>query len=52
MGPVMRGHHEALAAKHPSVGAHRSLGLFGILDLVRTATRSPADRLQRHVATR
>jgi taurine---2-oxoglutarate transaminase len=33
---VMRGHHEALAAKHPSVGAHRSLGLFGILDLVRS----------------
>jgi taurine--2-oxoglutarate transaminase len=32
---VMRGHHEALAAKHPSVGAHRSLGLFGIIDLVR-----------------
>src|SRR5829696_4543495 len=27
---VMRRHHEALAAKHPSVGAHRSLGLFGI----------------------
>jgi taurine--2-oxoglutarate transaminase len=33
---VMRHHHEALAAKHPSVGAHRSLGLFGILDLVRS----------------
>jgi taurine--2-oxoglutarate transaminase len=36
MGEVLRGHHEALAAKHPSVGAHRSLGLFGILDLVRS----------------
>ncbi len=36
MGEVMRRHHEALAAKHPSVGAHRSLGLFGILDLVRS----------------
>ena len=36
MGEVMRGHHEALAAKHPSVGAHRSIGLFGILDLVRS----------------
>jgi len=35
MGVVMRAHHERLAAKHPSVGAHRSLGLFGILDLVR-----------------
>ena len=36
MGEVMRRHHEALAAKHPSVGAHRSIGLFGILDLVRS----------------
>ena len=36
MGTFMREHHERLAAKHPSVGAHRSLGLFGILDLVRT----------------
>jgi len=36
LGPVMRRHHEELAAKHPSVGAHRNLGLFGILDLVRS----------------
>lgn len=36
LGPVMRAHHERLAAKHPSVGAHRNLGLFGILDLVRS----------------
>jgi len=36
MDGVMRRHHEALAARHPSVGAHRNLGLFGILDLVRT----------------
>jgi taurine---2-oxoglutarate transaminase len=36
LGPVMRQHHERLAAKHPSVGAHRNLGLFGILDLVRS----------------
>ncbi len=36
LGPVLRGHHERLAAKHPSVGAHRNLGLFGILDLVRS----------------
>jgi taurine--2-oxoglutarate transaminase len=36
MGEVMRRHHEALAAKHPSVGAHRNIGLFGILDLVRS----------------
>ena len=36
MGEVMRRHHEELAAKHPSVGAHRNIGLFGILDLVRS----------------
>jgi taurine--2-oxoglutarate transaminase len=36
MGKVMRRHHEDLAAKHPSVGAHRNIGLFGILDLVRS----------------
>ena len=36
LGAVMRRHHEELAAKHPSVGAHRNLGLFGILDLVRS----------------
>jgi taurine---2-oxoglutarate transaminase len=35
LGPVMRRHHEALYAKHRSVGTHRNLGLFGILDLVR-----------------
>jgi taurine---2-oxoglutarate transaminase len=36
MGELMREHHERLYAKHPSVGAHRNLGLFGILDLVRS----------------
>ncbi len=36
LDPVMRGHHERLYAKHPSVGAHRSLGLFGAIDLVRS----------------
>jgi taurine---2-oxoglutarate transaminase len=35
MGEVMRNHHEQLAAKHPSVGAARSIGLFGIIELVR-----------------
>jgi taurine--2-oxoglutarate transaminase len=35
LGEVMRDHHEKLYAKHPSVGAHRNLGLFGIIDLVR-----------------
>ncbi|HEY7133226.1 MAG TPA: aminotransferase class III-fold pyridoxal phosphate-dependent enzyme [Candidatus Limnocylindrales bacterium] len=36
LGPVMRRHHEELAAKHPSVGSHRNLGLFGIIELVRS----------------
>ena len=36
--PVMRRHHEELAAKHPSVGPHRNIGLFGILELVRDRT--------------
>jgi taurine--2-oxoglutarate transaminase len=35
MGEVMRRHHEALAERHPSVGAFRNIGLFGILELVR-----------------
>ncbi len=35
MGEVMRSHHEELAAKHPSVGQARNIGLFGILELVR-----------------
>ena len=33
---VMRRHHADLADRHPSVGATRNLGLFGILDLVRS----------------
>jgi taurine---2-oxoglutarate transaminase len=36
LGPVMRAHHAELYRKHPSVGAIRNLGLFGILDLVRS----------------
>ncbi|MGZ8566107.1 MAG: aspartate aminotransferase family protein, partial [Actinomycetota bacterium] len=28
-------HHEELAAKHPSVGLHRNIGLFGVLELVK-----------------
>ena len=40
--PVMRRHHEELAAKHPSVGLHRNIGLFGILELVKDpATNEP-----------
>ena len=29
MGELMRTHHEQLAARHPSVGAARNIGLFG-----------------------
>jgi taurine--2-oxoglutarate transaminase len=42
MGSVMAGHHQELAAKHPSVGAVRNIGLFGILEIVRNrATGEP-----------
>jgi taurine--2-oxoglutarate transaminase len=36
LGPILRGHHERLRDKHRSVGAIRNLGLFGIIDLVRS----------------
>jgi taurine--2-oxoglutarate transaminase len=40
--PVMRRHHEELADKHASVGLHRNIGLFGILELVKDrATMEP-----------
>ncbi len=35
MGGVMREHNERLMEKHPSVGTHRNIGLFGVLELVR-----------------
>jgi taurine--2-oxoglutarate transaminase len=35
MGAVMRGMLEDLQHRHPSVGATRSIGLFGIVELVR-----------------
>jgi taurine--2-oxoglutarate transaminase len=35
MGEVMRGHHQRLMAKHPSVGSVRNIGLFGMIDVVR-----------------
>jgi taurine--2-oxoglutarate transaminase len=35
MGVVMKGLLAELAARHPSVGATRSIGLFGIVELVR-----------------
>jgi taurine--2-oxoglutarate transaminase len=37
MGVLMAEHHARLAAKHPSVGRTRNMGLFGIIDLVRDA---------------
>jgi len=36
MGEKLKAHHADLAAKHPSVGAVRSIGLFGIVELVRS----------------
>jgi len=42
MGDVMRALHAELAARHPSVGAVRNIGLFGIVELTRNpATREP-----------
>ena len=37
-GELMKTMHAELAAKHPSVGAVRSIGLFGIIELVRNRT--------------
>jgi taurine--2-oxoglutarate transaminase len=36
MGDVMARHHQDLLERHPSVGLVRNLGLFGILELVRS----------------
>jgi taurine--2-oxoglutarate transaminase len=36
LGEVMARHHQELLDKHPSVGAIRNIGLFGILELVRS----------------
>jgi taurine--2-oxoglutarate transaminase len=42
LGPVMEGLLCGLAGKHPLIGAHRNLGLFGIVELVRDrASRTP-----------
>jgi taurine--2-oxoglutarate transaminase len=38
MGTELRRHLEQLTAAHPSVGAVRSIGLFGIVELVRNRT--------------
>jgi taurine---2-oxoglutarate transaminase len=36
LDPLMRRHHEELMSKHPSVGRVRNIGLFGILELVKS----------------
>ncbi len=36
LDPVMRRHHEELMTKHPSVGRVRNIGLFGIIELVKS----------------
>jgi taurine--2-oxoglutarate transaminase len=42
MGEVMRGLLEDLQSRHPSVGATRNIGLFGIVEVVRNReTREP-----------
>src|SRR5262252_4985685 len=42
MGAVMQELHADLARRHPSVGAARSIGLFGLIELVRDkAKRTP-----------
>jgi taurine--2-oxoglutarate transaminase len=42
MGELMRSIHVDLEERHPSVGATRSIGLFGIVELVRDPrTRQP-----------
>jgi taurine---2-oxoglutarate transaminase len=42
MGAIMKSLGEDLQAKHPSVGAVRSIGLFGIVELIRNRkTRQP-----------
>ena len=35
MGKVLNERIKAIAARHPSVGTHRNIGLFGIVELVR-----------------
>ena len=48
MGEVMRSHHQALMARHPSIGAARNIGLFGIIELVRDrATMEPLSPFNR-----
>ncbi len=42
MGTLMRGLLDDLESRHPSVGATRNIGLFGIVELIRNReTREP-----------
>src|SRR5438034_10491710 len=42
MGALMKAHMERLQGRHPSVGVARSIGLFGMFELVRDRrTREP-----------
>jgi taurine--2-oxoglutarate transaminase len=42
MGVILHDRMAAIAARHPSVGAHRNIGLFGVVELVRDpATYEP-----------
>jgi taurine--2-oxoglutarate transaminase len=42
MGAVLHDRMAAIAARHPSVGSHRNIGLFGVVELVRDpATYEP-----------
>jgi taurine--2-oxoglutarate transaminase len=42
LGPAMRQLLEDLARRHPCIGAHRSIGLFGMVELVKDpATKEP-----------
>jgi taurine---2-oxoglutarate transaminase len=49
MGEVMRDWHRRLAEKHPSVGTTRSIGLFGVIEVVRS--RNPFTPMAAYNAT-
>jgi taurine---2-oxoglutarate transaminase len=49
MGEVMRGHHQRMMAKHPSVGSVRNIGLFGMIDVVRS--RAPYEPMAPYNST-
>jgi taurine--2-oxoglutarate transaminase len=36
MGAVLNGRMAEIARRHPSVGAHRNIGLFGVVEVVRS----------------